>query len=152
MQKDQTRQRYTVEIWTPDGVRIKEFIATTSAVHKVPVLAAPNQSRFIRGGGNIQIAWMRWYTGVVPLNSSIPKDFGAAKGDLGNWEFEGNLNDDSGNGLNVTRATDQCDGGSLQRVLYRLPSLPAVCSSYRNQRCRRPPDGSGCFRVVHVRR
>jgi hypothetical protein len=114
MQKDQTRQRYTVEIWTPDGVRIKEIVNTGSGIHKAISAATTAQSRFIRGGGTIQIAWMRWYTGVLALNSSMPKNSGAEKGDLGNWEFEGNLDDNSGNALHVTRAISECNGGSLE--------------------------------------
>jgi hypothetical protein len=88
MQKDQTNQRYSVEFWTPDGTRIKEHINTSSAVHKSQAAARTIQNTLIRGGGTVQIAWMRWYSNVVPLNSTMPSNSGPA-GDLANWEFEG---------------------------------------------------------------
>jgi hypothetical protein len=125
MQKDQSHGRYTVEFWTPDGIRIKEYVNTTSGVHKSTAIAAPNQRTFIRGGGTVQIAWMRWYTGVVPLNSPMPKNSAAAKGDLGSWEFEGNLNDESDRGLHIT-LNPGCPGDTPEGCFAQSPVYPPL--------------------------
>jgi hypothetical protein len=105
MQKDQTNQRYTVEIWTPDGTRIKEFVVTNSSLHKATQVVASSQAAFIGGGGSVKIAWLRWFSSVVPLNAPMPSNAQTVTGDLGDWEFEGNLNDTSGHGLNITYAS-----------------------------------------------
>ncbi len=45
-------------------------------------------------------AFLRWFSSVVPVGTPI-SSVGVA-GDLGDWEFEGNLNDSSGHGLNMS--------------------------------------------------
>ena len=58
----------------------------------------------------------------------------------------------AGMGLNVTRATDQCDGGSLQGCFSASPVYPPFIQATVTNAVAGVPDGSGCFRVVHVRR
>lgn len=48
---------------------------------------------------NANLAYLRWFSTTTALG--IPPDPNAT-GDMGEWEFEGNGNDSSGNGLNVT--------------------------------------------------
>jgi len=50
-------------------------------------------------GGDI--AFLRWFFGRG-ANRHLPFHPAERVGDLGNWEFEGNLRDSSGNGLNFT--------------------------------------------------
>jgi hypothetical protein len=46
-----------------------------------------------------QLGFLRWFSGAVPVGTTIP--LGGVSGDLADWEFEGNLNDSSGHGLNM---------------------------------------------------
>ena len=67
------------------------------------------------------VAFVRWFSSVVPLGTPIPI---IATGDLADWEFEGNLTDSSGHGLTMS-------GGTFSFV--PTPAYPPVCSAGKPQ-------------------
>jgi hypothetical protein len=64
------------------------------------------------------VAFLRWFSSVVPVGTPIPS--AQVAGDLGDWEFEGNLNDSSGHGLNMS-------GGVV--AYSPTPAYPPVCNA-----------------------
>jgi hypothetical protein len=67
------------------------------------------------------VAFVRWFSSVVPLGTPIPI---IATGDLGDWEFEGNLTDSSGQGLTMS-------GGAYSFV--PTPTYLPACSAGKAQ-------------------
>jgi hypothetical protein len=68
------------------------------------------------------VAFVRWFSSVVPLGTPIPVT--GVTGDLGDWEFEGNLNDSSGHGLTMS-------GGAFSYV--PTPTYPPLCNAGKPQ-------------------
>jgi hypothetical protein len=79
-----------------------------------------NKSMALSAGG--KIAFLRWFSGVVPVGSPIGAS--GVAGDLGDWEFEGNLLDSSGHGLNFS-------GGSVS--YSATPAYPPACNAGTQQ-------------------
>jgi hypothetical protein len=50
----------------------------------------------------VRIEFLRCYTSLLPLRSSPPANVVSTPGDLFSYAFDGNLNDASGNGINLT--------------------------------------------------
>jgi hypothetical protein len=72
-------------------------------------------SYFVSSG---KLDFLRWFSSTVPLGTSVP--IAGVTGDLGDWEFEGNLNDSSGHGLNMT------DSGATYST---TPVYPPACNA-----------------------
>jgi hypothetical protein len=96
LQKNATNM--TCETWNANGGNYQiapspAFTSTTPGLR--PTLQIGD------GGSNLGIlAYLRGYTGTVPLNGRMPH--GSSGGNLWDYEFNGNLNDTSGKGLNLT--------------------------------------------------
>ena len=71
------------------------------------------------------LAFLRWFSSVVPVGTPIPS--AQASGDLGDWEFDGNLNDSSGHGLNMS-------GGVFAYI--PTPTYLPVCNAGASQASR----------------
>jgi hypothetical protein len=99
-QRDTVNKLWTAEIWNADG--------SSYQVQSRPIVTVNNRTW---GGDlifpvpwapfpNLDLAYFRWYEGVVALNSTPPH--GSSGGNLGDWEFEGNGNDSSSHHLDLT--------------------------------------------------
>lgn len=100
IQRDVANKRMTAEVWNIDG---------TGYAQDVTLLATVNPLTFpqvgVVGDANARIAFLRWYTGLVPLGTRLelaPPPGAAPGGNLGDWEFEGNDDDSSGHRLNLS--------------------------------------------------
>ena len=72
------------------------------------------------------IAYLRWFSTVVPVGTAI---LPSGTGDLGDWEFENNLNDGSSNHLNI--------GLNGATISYgATPTYAPVCSAGTSQTVR----------------
>ena len=85
------------------------------------------------------IAYLRWYSTVVPVGTAIKP---TGTGDLGDWEFEGNLNDSSSNNLTI----------GLNGATVSYPTTPTyvpICSAGTSQSVRAGQtlslDGTGSY-------
>jgi len=85
-----------------------------------------------------RIAFLRWYSTTVPPGTPIR--INGASGDLGDWEFEGNLKDSSGHGLDFA-------GGTVSYTT--TPSYAPTCLAGTTQvfRAGQPAmlDGTGSY-------
>jgi hypothetical protein len=98
-QKDEENQRLTMEAWNVDGSGYI-FVSNPRSTFK-PVNVSGTQIVFGAPTTTTDLAYLRLYSTVLPLNSPPPS---MTSGDLGDWEFEGNLNDKSGHGVNLKGA------------------------------------------------
>jgi hypothetical protein len=62
--------------------------------------------------------FLRWFSSTVPLGTSVPAV--GVTGDLGDWEFDGNLSDSSGHGLNMSDSL---------ATYATTPVYPPTCSA-----------------------
>ena len=111
---------YTVEICDTTGGNCQSNISNITTLVK----SWPSGALFFLKPG-VAFAFLRWYSTVIPMGSTVP--IAGRTGDLGDWEFEGNMNDSSGNGHNFT-------GGSLAFVptpLYPPSCNPGTQQSFR---------------------
>jgi len=104
---------YTVEICSTTGGHCQTNIGNVTNL----VTSWPYGAQFKINPG-ADVAFLRWYSTVIPIGTpvSIPAN---PAGDLGDWEFEGNLNDSSGHGHNFS-------GGSTQFV--STPQYAPYCN------------------------
>lgn len=117
VQRDVVNNRYTWEIWnTQGGGYLKAFVSIATLS---PVSWAGVSLRLYSG---TSVSFLRWYSSVVPLGTPIR--VGGVTGDLGNWEFEGNLNDTSGRNLKMS-------GGTT--TYTQTPTYPPVCDAGTSQ-------------------
>ena len=94
--RDLTANQIIGEVWNVDGAgyaRQAWTIATAGSI------ALPQTVQIGDADLSVSLAYFRWYSGTIPVASDPPSGVG---GDLGDWEFEGNGNDGSGNGLAIT--------------------------------------------------
>ena len=117
VQRDVANQRYTLEVCNTAG---GGCLSGTTQIISYGVRSWAGWTMDLHTGGDI--AFLRWFSGVVPIGTPIPPS--GAVGDLGNWEFEGNLRDSSGNGLNFT-------GGLVGYMAS--PVYPPVCNAGTQQ-------------------
>jgi len=92
VQRDVANSRYTLEVCNARG---GGCLSGTAQILSYGAQSWANWPISVNGAG--KIAFLRWFSGVVPLGSPIPNS--GAVGDLGDWEFEGNVLDSSGHGL-----------------------------------------------------
>ena len=117
VQRDVANRQYTFEVCdTPTGGNCQ------SAVAAITGFGTPSWAgATIHPSPGEDAAFARWFSSVVPVGTQIPI---LATGDLGDWEFEGNLNDSSGHGLAMS-------GGAFGYV----PTLayPPLCNAGKQQ-------------------
>ena len=119
-QRDNVNSRLTLELWKSSDSSVYR-----SATLPINILT-PSSSHLPDGGsvGNtpLQLAFFRWYSGLVALGSTPPSGSGGA--DLGDWEFNNSLQDSSGHGLNIT----------LPGATYvSTPLFPPICNAGSSQ-------------------
>jgi hypothetical protein len=96
-QRDQVNNRLTLEVWnSSDGSGYIYVSYPLVAFNSVNVAGTP--MAFGAPTTSTDLAYLRLYSTVLPLNSPPPS---RTNGDLGDWEFEGNLIDKSGQGINL---------------------------------------------------
>jgi hypothetical protein len=111
VQRDPANGRYTWEVWNTAG---GGYAYNTRAATFTSYNWAGDQFSINSG----QMAFMRWFSSTVPLGTSVP--IAGVTGDLGDWEFEGNLRDSSGHGLNMSDSL---------ATYSTTPVYPPVCNA-----------------------
>jgi hypothetical protein len=117
VQRDVANNRYTLEICNSTGG------GCLSGTEPITAYGSPSWAGYTIGvstGG--QVAFLRWFSSVVPIGTPIPVS--GANGDLGDWEFEGNLLDSSGHGLTLS-------GGAV--TYAATPLYPPACNAGTQQ-------------------
>ena len=120
VQRDVANARYTLEACSVTGGSCMSGTAPLTKIGPASWVGGPLN---LASGG--QIAFVRWYSSVVPLGTPIPVN--GPGGDLADWEFEGNLQDLSGHGLNFS-------GGMVSYVatpIYSPVCNPGTQQSFR---------------------
>ena len=116
VQRDVANVQWTMEICDTTGGNCQ------SQTTPILTFGPPSWAGFtINPNPGESVAFMRWFSSVVPVGTPIPI---IATGDLGDWEFEGNLTDSSGHGLTMS-------GGAYSFV--PTPTYPPVCSAGNQQ-------------------
>jgi hypothetical protein len=113
LQRDVVNMQYTLELCDTTGGNC------SSNSYHITSLGQTSWSGFqnIISPG-YQMEFMRWFSTAVPVGTVISTE--GAVGDLGDWEFEGNLNDSSGHGLTMS-------GGSISYSTSQI--FPPSCSA-----------------------
>lgn len=96
-QRDVPNARMTLEVWTSAGKQY-EINQQPTATNPQPVSwsGGLNLGSYNGAPGSVlNIAYLRWYSTALPLNSSPPTN-GSSTGNLADWEFEQNATDSSG--------------------------------------------------------
>jgi hypothetical protein len=110
--------QWTFEICPlPNGV----CLSATNAITSYATVTNWQGTRIQMNSG-YQMAFLRWFSGIVAVGTTIP--LGGVSGDLANWEFEGNLNDSSGHGLNM-------NSGGVS--FAATPIFPPACNAGTQQ-------------------
>jgi len=117
LQRDVANTRYIMETCNATG---GGCLSATAAIVSYGPASWANKPMVLSAGG--QVAFLRWFSGVVPIGSPI--GVSGVAGDLGDWEFEGNLLDLSGHGLNFS-------GGSVS--YSPTPTYPPACNAGTQQ-------------------
>lgn len=102
-----TSTRWQMEMWNADG---SGYVSgTAEGVSGSPISLASTTLHLMRSGGGApstgplaRMAWFRVFSTSAAVDSTPPSN--ASVGDLLNFEFEGNGNETSGRGLNLTMA------------------------------------------------
>jgi hypothetical protein len=133
VQRDVANTRYTMEVCDTTGGNCQ---SATAAITAYGAISWAGSGLGVAVGG--KIGFLRWFSSVVPVGTPIPN--GGVAGDLGDWEFEGNLQDSSGRGLNFS-------GGSVSYAA--TPVSPPACNAGTQQSFRAgypaQLDGSGSY-------
>ena len=133
VQRDVANTRYTMEVCDTTGGNCQSATAVITGYGGASWVGITMR---VAAGGNV--GFLRWFSSVVPIGTQIPAV--GVVGDLGDWEFDGNLLDSSGHGLNLS-------GGSVSYVA--TPVYPPACNpgTQRSFRAGRPTqlDGSGSY-------
>ena len=95
-QRDKENSRLTLEVWNSDGTGYTYVKTPLTSVQTANVAGTP--IKFGAPTTTTDLAYLRMYSSVLPLGSPPPSRTNA---DLADWEFEGNLNDKSGHGVNL---------------------------------------------------
>jgi hypothetical protein len=117
VQRDVVNARYTMEVCPTAGG------ACTSGTAAITTFGPPSWAgRTLALYPGADFAFIRWFSGVVPVGAPIPVT--GVVGDLGDWEFEGNLRDSSGNGNSFA-------GGTV--AYSATPIYPPACNAGTQQ-------------------
>ena len=117
VQRDVANDRYTLEICNASG---GGCLSGTAQILSYGAQSWANWNMNVCAGG--EVAFLRWFSGVVPIGTPIPVN--GVVGNLGDWEFEGNLLDSSGHGLNFS-------GGAVS--YSATPVYPPACNAGTQQ-------------------
>ena len=133
VQRDVANQRYTLEVCNASG---GGCLSGTAAIVSYGAQSWAGWPLAVHPGGDV--AFLRWFSGVVPMGTPIP--LGGTVGDLGDWEFERNMLDSSGHGLNFTGGTASysptptyppaCNAGTQQTFRAGYPAVLDASASY----------------------
>ncbi len=85
VERDVRRRTLTAELWNADG-----SVHQDQAIHfeSIPDKPAPEEGSLGSGQTDCSLAYVRWYSALLPAGAS---PFDSHKGDLADWEFEGDL-------------------------------------------------------------
>jgi hypothetical protein len=114
LQRDVANRQYTLELCDTTGGNC------SSAAYPITA-AAQNSSwegRQLAIGSGYQMAFLRWFSNAVPVGTPIQPV--GVSGDLGNWEFEGDLTDSSIHGIPLS-------GGAV--AFTATPLYPPDCNA-----------------------
>ena len=112
VQRDPANSRYTWEVWNTVG---GGYLLQTPPVSSFSASSWATLEIIVSSG---KMAFLRWFSSTVPLGTSVP--ITGVTGDLGDWEFDGNLFDSSGHGLNMS------DSGATYST---TPVYPPSCNA-----------------------
>lgn len=133
VQRDVANNQYTLEICNASG---GGCLSGTAHILSYGAQSWANWPISVNGTG--KVAFIRWFSGVVPIGSPIPNS--GVLGDLGDWEFEGNVLDSSGHGLTFS---------GVPFSYSATPTYPPTCNAGVQQTFRAgypaTLDGSGSF-------
>ena len=106
-QRNMTTGIVSIEVWDSNGSNY----AVNTAVIGTPDSVNLSGSVSMPGGWPFtvaaDVAYFRWFGSMLALNSAPPT--ASQRGDLGSWEFEGNLNDSSAHGLTMAAQNGDAD-------------------------------------------
>jgi len=132
LQRNSSTKQITLEVWDIDG---GNYSISTTQMTAMPTTNWTGNN-IAMGGGTMraQLAYLRLYSTLVPLKSSPPAH---ADGDLGDWELDGGLNDQSGRQLDLKLV-------SGRPAFESTPSYPAKArfGEFGSQRTFRAGKGS----------
>ena len=117
VQRDVVNAQYTIEVC---GVTGGACASGTAAITTFGPPSWAGATLVLYPGGDF--AFLRWFSSVVPVGTPIPNS--GVAGDLGDWEFEGNLFDSSGHGNNF-------GGGTV--AYPATPIYPPACNAGSQQ-------------------
>lgn len=106
--RDTTALRLTLEVWpTTSGVPLQSYCGAVTNKFLCPMDSADTDSSAGAGviGGTstaARLAWIKWKSGAGTYEGPIPEESDTA--DLGDWKFEGNGTDSSGQGMTITHS------------------------------------------------
>jgi hypothetical protein len=133
VQRDVVNKQYIMETCNASG---GGCLSATAAITSFGPQSWVNRPMALASGGST--AFLRWFSGVVPVGSPIGTS--GVVGDLGDWEFEGNLLDSSGHGLNFSGGSvsysttpiypPSCNAGSQQTFRAGYPANLDASGSY----------------------
>ena len=136
VQRDVANSRYTIEVC---GAGSGVCASATAAITSFGPPSWAGATLALYSGGDF--AFLRWFSGVVPIGTPIPTS--GVAGDLGDWEFEGNLLDSSGHGNNFAGGT----------VAYpATPIYPPACNAGSQQSFRAGYPASWTVRLLSAKR
>jgi hypothetical protein len=95
-QRDKANTRLSLEVWNADGTGYAYALRQMAGVATANIAGTP--ITFGAATTTTDLAYLRLYSSVLPLGSQPPS---RTDGNLADWEFEGNLNDKSGHGVNL---------------------------------------------------
>ncbi|MBZ5727004.1 MAG: hypothetical protein LAP87_18655, partial [Acidobacteriia bacterium] len=153
--RDLAAMQLVIEIWNANGTG---YASAASPILSVGVFHLPSEAQIGDAGLSLNLAFLRWYSGVIPTGAAPP--LGAPGGDLADWEFESDANDQSGHQLTfdltppVSRPSRRFPG--LKNTSFTTtPAYPPACNAGASQTFRAgtpamldgtrsfPLDGSG---------
>ena len=100
VQRDVANTQYTIEVCDTTG---GNCLSATATITSYGSASWAGHGPGVAPGG--KIAFLRWFSSVVPVGTTIPN--AGVTGDLGDWEFEGNLQDSSGRGLTFSGGSER---------------------------------------------
>jgi hypothetical protein len=141
-QRDQVNNRLTMEVWNASDGAGYSYVEAPLSVFNTQNVAGTAMA-FGAPSTSTDLAYLRMYSTVLPLNSPPPS---RTNGNLGDWEFEGNLTDKSGQGINLS--------GSVSYVPTPSYPIKPAFGQYGTERVWNPNqgpitlDGSATFSSV----
>jgi hypothetical protein len=101
-QRDVPNSRMILEVWNFDG---SGYVQNLSAIDTIHPLLLPSGGTIGDNNSNLHLAFLKWGSGTQPINTQLFTFRPVQQQDsanLGDWNFEGNGTDASGNGLTIT--------------------------------------------------